>query len=340
VRKLLVTAVAASAAALVGAAAGVSTPAPRLEPPSRAEFAYAGPIRDSTVTTRAPQASAFWGGPYTASTGETVTIFASTAYPVDDTVAQRWAEFVASLLHGAELTAVRVYLIPPREIRGTCGFTALACYDSSRGALYAPGQDVDGDPPAESIVAHEYGHHVAANRLNSPWRAVDYGTKRWGTAMRICPRTTSGELSPGNESDAYMRNPGEGFAEAYRVLNERRLGRVETPWEIVGQLLYPTPEALIALEQDVLDPWSGAVVLRLRGTGRVRTINVATPLDGTVRATLRGKGKVEILRPSGARMAGGSPTAATPACGLRAVRLRVTRPAGATGAFELTVTRP
>src|SRR5215208_7104463 len=320
VRVLILTLAVAAAAASAAGAGG--TPTPRLEAPTPVDLAYSGPIRDSAVSTRTLQASAFWGGTYAASTGEPVMIFASTAYPVDDAVAQRWAEFVASLVHGPELTRVRVYLVPPREIRRTCGFSALACYGVADGALYVPGEDVEGDPPAEAIVAHEYGHHVAANRANNPWRPIDFGTKRWATSMQICSRAASGVLSPGNETDSYRRNPGEGFAEAYRVLNERKLGRAETPWDIVDQLLYPDEAALAALEQDVLNPWTGAQILRYAGTGGTRTYTLATPLDGTVRATLRGKGTVEILRPSGIHLGGGEDaTAAATVCGLRTVRV-------------------
>ena len=338
--RVLALTLAAAAAAVVAAGAS-GAPGPRLDTPTAADLGYAGAIRDSAISNSTAQASAYWGGTYTASTGEPVMIYASTVYPVDDTVAQRWAEFVASLVHGPEITRVRIYLVSQREIRGTCGFSALACYDAGDGALYGPGEDIEGDPPAESIVAHEYGHHIAANRANNPWKAIDYGTKRWSTAMQVCSRTQSGVLSPGDESTSYRRNPGEGYAEAYRVLNERKLGRAETPWDIVDQLLYPDDAALAALEQDILNPWGGAQVLSYRGSGATRTYTAATPLDGTVRATLRGKGSVVILRPAGTRLAGGGATASATVCGLRAVRVRVTRPASvAKAAFALTVTRP
>src|SRR5215213_1412732 len=263
VRVLVLTLAAAAAAALTAGAGGA--PQPRLEAPTPADLAHGGPIRDAVVSTRMVAAAAFWGGTYTASTGEPVMIFASTAYPVDDAVAQRWAEFAASLVHGAELTRVRIYLVPPREIRGTCGFSALACYDAAHAALYAPGEDIPDDPPAESIVAHEYGHHVAANRANNPWRAIDYGTKRWSTASQVCLRTESGVLSPGNETDSYRRNPGEGFAEAYRVLNERKLGRTETPWDIVDQLLYPDEAAREGHRRNLA--FDGHPARRWRGDG-------------------------------------------------------------------------
>jgi hypothetical protein len=342
VRILLWTATVAAAVALCATAAAAPQGS-RLESPTVAELAYAGTISDSSTpaTTRTLQASS-WGGTYTASTGEPLTIFASSSYPQDEATLQHWADFVASLLHGPEITRVRIFLAPLREVRQTCGRTALACYDDRDGSLYAPGDDVPEGPTAEAIVAHEYGHHVAANRANNPWPAVDWGTKRWATTIGVCTRARAGELSPGDENTDYEENPGEAFAEAYRVLNERRLGLTETPWDIVDESLYPDDAALAALEQDVVSPWRGVAILRYSGTGLTRTYTVATPLDGTVRATLRAgtRGTVEILSSSGTRLARAGATASATVCGDRSVRVRVTRPTGSTGAFALTVTRP
>src|SRR5436190_14234327 len=76
------------------------------------------------------------------------------------------------------------------------------------------------------------------------------------SSMQVCARTKSGQLSPGAEDPArYDVNPGEGWAETFRVLNQRRLGVAESPWEIVTQSLYPTAAVLSAAEQDVVDPW-------------------------------------------------------------------------------------
>jgi hypothetical protein len=338
VKALLLATLAPAAAALVAASAGVS--APRLAPPDARDLAYAGPIRDSIVrstATRALQSTATWGGTFTAATGEQVNISISDAYPVDNAVGQRWADFLAQLVHGPEIGRVNILLASTAEIRSTCGRRALACYNPSDAQLVAPAEDEAGGPTAEAVLAHEYGHHVAANRANNPWPTVDWGTKRWATYLHICVRSGTGEVHPGDEGVSYMTNPGEAFAETYRVLNERRLGRPETPWQIVDRLFYPDDAALAAVEQDVVSPWAGATVERRTGAGRTRTFSVSTPLDGTVRAWIRGKGTVEILGTTGKRLAQGTATASATVCDQRSVRVRVTRPVGL-GAYTLTVT--
>jgi hypothetical protein len=344
VRTLLLTVLVSVAAAPPAAAA---THAPRrgaLPAPRVADLAYAGTIRTVAATPNALRvlaAGAYWGGTYTANTGEPVTIYASTAYPEDPAVAQKWADFVASLLHGPELASVRMFLEPEEEISRTCGQSALACYDSGSSMLIAPAEDVLDGPTAEAIVAHEYGHHVAAHRANNPWPAVEWGTKRWATYEQVCTRTAKGILSPGNEGDNYSANPGEGFAETYRVLNERRLGLAETPWEIVNRLLYPDDAALAAVERDVTTPWTGTVILRYSGAAKTRTFAISTPLDGTIRAFVRGRYHVDLLTATGARTAFGTTTASSTVCGARTVKVRVTRNATAkAGSFALTVSRP
>jgi hypothetical protein len=343
VRTLLLTVLVSAAAAAPAAAAADAQPH-RLQAPRVADLAYPGTIRTTAATPttlRVLAASSFWGGTYTANTGEPVTIYASTAYPEDPAIPQRWADFLASLLHGSELASVRMFLQPEEEISRSCGLTALACYDSGSSILIAPGEDVLDGPTAESIVAHEYGHHVAAHRANNPWPAVAWGTKRWATYEQVCSRTSKGILSPGNEGDKYSVNPGEGFAETFRVLNERRLGLAETPWQIVDQFLYPDDAALAAVEQDVTTPWTGTVILRYAGAAKTRTFTISTPLDGTIRAFVHGKYRVDLLSASGARLAGGTTTASSTVCGVRMVKVRVTRNTAAkSGSFALTVSRP
>jgi hypothetical protein len=342
VKTLALTALACAAAASFATSANAR--APRLKAPVAADLAYPGTVHTTLApkeALRALAATEFWGGTYTASTGEAVTIYASTTYPVDEARAQQWADFVASLVHSSELPSVKIYLETEDEVGRACGFRALACYDPSSATLIAPGDDPLDGPSAESIVTHEYGHHIAAHRANNPWAAIDWGTKRWATYEQICPRAAQGVVSPGDENTNYAQNPGEAFAETYRVLNERKLGRAETPWEIVDKLLYPDDGALAALEQDVVTPWTGVSILRYQGATRAKTLTFATPLDGTFRATVRGPYRAELLSATGVRRAGPALSVSTNVCGGRTLRVRLTRIATAkNGSYQLTVTRP
>ncbi len=136
-----------------------------------------------------------------------------------------------------------------------CGAGALGCYYNN--VIVALGQDIRG-VTAQSIVTHEYGHHIADHRLNDPWNAVEWGTKRWASYENVCSRAESGELVPGDEGRFYQLNPGELFAEDYRVLNERRAGLPESAWQVVDQRLYPDQQALDLLAQDVTSPWTAS----------------------------------------------------------------------------------
>jgi hypothetical protein len=294
----------------------------------------------------------YWGGVFTASTGESVTVYVSDGYPQDSTTGQHWADFLASLVHGSELASLIVYLAPPAEVATICGKDAVACYGVQNNLLIAPGEDPTADTSAEAVVTHEYGHHVAAHRSNAPWAAIDFGTKRWSSFMQVCADASGGKLYPGAEQlPRYQLNPGEGFAEAYRVLNERSAGLPEPPWDIVSQSLYPDDTALSLLRADVTTPWVGA-----RATVRTstvtqaipaRTYTLATPLDGTLRVTLRtpprARVRLQLVSASGTVLAtksgGGQLSVATTVCGDRSVVARVSRLTGA-GTFRLTVAQP
>jgi hypothetical protein len=312
-------------------------------------------MRDRSVSSVAGRlaAASFWGGEYTVSTGEHVKVFVSTTYPVDEALGQKWANFLASLAHGSELSLVAMYLETPKEVSSVCGQDALACYDDRDSTLVAPGEDTQ-DLSAEALITHEYGHHVAAHRRNDPWPAVDWGTKRWATYEQVCARAKAFRLFPGAENARqYTLNPGEGFAEQYRVLNERRAGIPEAPWEIVSPTLEPDDASLAALQQDVLSPWTPGAAARHSGsfsaTARRSSFAVATPLDGTLAVTVRApsSGRVTVaLFQDGKRVssattqrAGTSVTAKATVCGARSYTVRVTRAAGA-GRYTATVARP
>jgi hypothetical protein len=190
------------------------------------------------------------------------------------------------------------------------------------------------------VIAHEYGHHVAAQRSNAPWNAENWGTKRWATAMNVCRRVRSGKLHPGDERVYYLFNPGEAFAEAYRVLNERTLGLPVTPWALVDASLQPTQAALDALRQDVVAPWATAQPRTYAGsfakTGPQgpRTFLVPTPFDGSLATTLTApRGAVYRVRIDG------KAAASEIVCGVRTTRVQVERVSGY-GPFTLSVTAP
>jgi hypothetical protein len=347
---------AAVVTALMAAAAAQSAPERRLKTPHLADIGRAtGAITDSIIraptTTRALAPNGYWGGQYRTAAGEAVTIYASNSYPMDPALGQRWADFLASLLHGPELSTVTVLLSTPAQISRVCGSDALACYSQQGAQLYAPGEDPSSDLSAEAVITHEYGHHVAASRLNTPWAALDWGPKRWASSIQVCARAKKGELAPGAEDPVrYEVNPGEGWAETYRVLNQRRLGVPESPWEIVSQSLYPTSAALTAAEQDVTTPWQADTTTARSGsvtrTSRTRTYTVATTLDGTLRVALRSSAGLRValdVYASSTRVAhvtgGGSLTRSTTICGARSFRVRVTELRGK-GSFRLSLTKP
>ena len=195
-----------------------------------------------------------WGGVYTVKSGAHVTIYSSSAYPADPTVNQAAADFVDSLVHGSEISKVKIFFAPPAEVGALCEATEVdGCYFSSTGDLITTGEDTPWST-VEEVLAHEYGHHVATNRQNDPWPAVVYGTKRWATYEGVCQKAASGVAFPGDEGEHYLQNPGESFAESFLHLNELKLGLPETPWAY-DPMFAPDAGALAAIEQDVLQPW-------------------------------------------------------------------------------------
>ncbi len=352
-RRLLVLASVAAAALTVSGAANAATQQ-RLSLPNPLEIgdglALALPGTTTTLDTLPARSFALWGGGYVTPTGETVNVRVSDSYPQDPAFAQQWANFLATLYHGQELSKLTLELDPLTEVQRICGRFALACYTPSGQTIVAPGTDPDPTTSAESVIAHEYGHHFAANSNNSPWEAVDYGTKRWATYMQVCKSSASGKMYPGSEDNNYRLNPGEGFAEAFRVLNEHHLAVPESAWDVVSTIFYPDASALAALEQDVTTPWTTTTNSVVTGSftkkGTSKATVVSTPLDGLVTATLRTprslKARIDLFegtaRVGSATAAGGAKTVRDTVCGTRSYTVRVTRLAGS-GSYSLTLVR-
>jgi hypothetical protein len=344
--------------ATVLSALAVSTPgaeAPAFESPTLTGFGD-GRVAARTATLDAPPrhlaGASWWGGTYTVASGETVTVYVSRAYSEIDSVRRQWAEFFAGLVHGQELSLLRAYIAPLDEVQEMCGSEyVIGCYGGQM--LVTVGDSSAGEPPA-SIAAHEYGHHIAANRNNEPWRALDWGTKRWATAMGICGRVKAGTAFPGDEGANYSFNPGEAFAESYRVLIETNGTAVGYDWPIVDPSFGPNVQTLEALREDVVHPWTSRVTRTLKGSflGKRRswTTSLATPLDGDLRVAVTvpdgGADDASLLSSDGRTVlstaawnSAGGKLLEYRICGTRSVRVRVTR-AGAPRRFTLRLALP
>jgi hypothetical protein len=252
-------------------------------------------VHSRVVTTPARALAALqlngWGGVYTAKTGEQVTVYSSNSYPMDPAANQAIADFLAGLVHGKELSKVTVYMAPAAEVASMCQSSeADGCYYPASGQLVSIGEDSQYST-VEEVLTHEYGHHIATNRFNDPWPAVEWGTKRWATVANVCRKTEMGLAFPGDEGEHYLKNPGEAFAESFLHLNEVRKGQRETRWFYDAQF-YPTKAALDAIEQDVLKPWAAYSVLTWKGRftrpNQVGIATLKTPLDGIFELRLKG----------------------------------------------------
>jgi len=294
-------------------------------------------------------ASQWAGGMYPLPNGEHVSVYVSTRYPDPDALAQTWASYFGGLPHGSEVSLVRAYIAPLDEVQQLCvNPDVLGCYGGDE--LVTVGETPVWMLPATSVAAHEYGHHIAAHRNNAPWRALDWGAKRWATQMDVCRRVAGGTASPGGEGADYSLNPGEAFAESYRVLVESTGTAAGDRWPIVDASFRPDVAALAALRADVLDPWTGPAVTavrgRFKGSARYWTATLATPLDGDLSIkvgasddlSLRsGDGRTVLAR--SAWTSTGGKFAAYRVCGTRSLQVRVSR-LRAAASFTLRISRP
>jgi hypothetical protein len=230
---------------------------------------------------------------YDTGDGTRVRITVDAAFAGDTSRAQSYATFLGTLPHGAELAKLRVRIVPAANVAGDCGAAGqdvLACYVDTTRTMIVPGdaESSSGGVTTSFVIAHEYGHHVAAYRSDAPFSALDFGPKRWASYERVCARTLAGRLAPGDEGAGYASNPGEGWAETYA-----HLVYPDVEWDYT-KLLEPTAGSLKAARADVLDPWTGGRTRRFAGTfargraGASRRFTVKLSLDGAVAVRLRG----------------------------------------------------
>lgn len=342
------------AAIALGLVIAIAASAGRATAPSPRPLARGIPHADVTPSpARAARAATTWsGGSTTASTGEVVTVYVSPSLPPELGTAQTWADFLAGLVHGPELPKLTAYIAPLDEIAAMCGDDALGCYGSNQ--MAAMGETEYGITAAE-VVRHEYGHHIAWNRLNAPWTAVDWGPKNWSSTTNVCRRAADGTAYPGDEGDHYVLNPGEAWAETYRLLDERKAGATGSGWQLLDPSFRPDELALQAAERDVLQPWAtptrAAFGHRFTKKGkRLWAIPISTPLDGdlSISISLPKGGIQDVTLVDGttkkaiATALWSSTTTkriATQVCGARSLVLKVAQ-RGAYGRVVVAVAKP
>ncbi|MFO7572035.1 MAG: hypothetical protein R6W48_05460 [Gaiellaceae bacterium] len=316
--------------------------------------AFAAQPSGAFSSARLAQTAVTWrGGRITASTGEAFRVFVSDSLPVETSMPESWAEFLAGLTHGPELSLLTAYIATLAEVQQICGARALGCY--GRNQMIAPGDATFDGASAEEVVRHEYGHHVAFHRSNAPWVAIDWGPKRWASTAGVCARVARSEAYPGNQGTNYSQNPGEAWAEAYRLMDERKAGITTATWPIIAPSFYPSETALQAAEADVLQPWTSPSTssfqrVFVQRTPRVWWIPLSTPLDGELRlsVTLPRNGTHEVALVAANRrtvirrgqwVGQRAKRLTTTVCGQRNLFIRVTQ-SGALGRVAVTATRP
>jgi hypothetical protein len=172
--------------------------------------------------------------------------------------------------------------------------------------------------------------------------------------MHICERVATGVARPGDEGASYAFNPGEAFAESYRVMIETKGTATGYDWPTVDPSFRPDAQALAALRGDVLHPWADPVATTIKGRFAARSRawrrTISTPLDGIMRLSVTvpagGADNLKLLTSDGRTVlstgtwsSAGGKSLEYRLCGTRSVQVRIIR-GGSSARFALRVVRP
>ena len=284
---------------------------------------------------------------------ERVKVYVSRSFPSWSPATNRkWAQAFADMPHGAELSKLTVYVSPYREISSdyVCGSLADSCYDPNDATMYLSGERPPDGADMTQVAMHEYGHHIANFRSNTPWDSVNWGPKYWASAVGVCSLTRRNLMWPTDAADHYEDHPGEIWAETYRLVASAAQRIQADPWEILNPTWNPAARSnlLSAAARDVNTPWRGPITTNQSGQLDAKTnatkVVVPLSLDGQVSATLKTSGSlkatVALTSASGSQLAAAnSAQAKATICGVKSVNVVVNRKSG-TGSWKLAVTHP
>lgn len=154
-----------------------------------------------------------------------------------------YAALLSGALHGDEISAVVIRVIPGSAIATECGEGAAACFQriNADSRIIVPATTAAG---VRDSLIHEYGHHVDSTVRHQAGRCSD-GTARWWGARGAAALLASGDLRC-DYGAGWSRSIAEVFAEDYRVLNVPGA----TSRGAAGQ---PTPAVLDALRLDLAE---------------------------------------------------------------------------------------
>jgi hypothetical protein len=146
---------------------------------------------------------------------------------------EAYAGLLRAAAHGDEISRVTIRIVPRGEIRTVCGAGAAACYrrDGAAGTMVVPAGAAD---EVDSILLHEYGHHLDAAWAVAGVRELN-GTPVWWASRGMARLLESGSVAF-DYSLGWERSVGEIFAEDYAWVHLG--GTYELSW------LAPPDEAL------------------------------------------------------------------------------------------------
>lgn len=270
----------------------------------------------------------------------------STRYRYHRATLQSYATFIGSLWHRREISKLTVEILTRQQIAEYCGLGVGGCYKGE--VMLVPGgvRTLRGNRAAETLVAHEYGHHTAFNRANEPWDALEWGPKRWATYKGVCQLARRHKAYPGWETPLhYSWSPGEGWAQAYAYANGYDWNTAfASYWRPISA------RARAVIRNDVLHPWARNVTRTFRGSlrsGQSTRLRISTPLDGTARIWLTHAPALHVamklyLNRRAVRYAGpshGRLTLNFTVCGSRQLSVGISARSGA-GRYKLVIKRP